>query len=636
MHKPRQKRIGAAVALAAILAGQLQAVPHAYAADDQDAISRKGRGVRTAAPIEHLIVIIPENRSYDHTFATYQPKGGQFASNLLSKGIVRPDGTPGPNFGAAAQFTVAPQSAYYTGASAKSPYTVLPPPDTADTPSAPSNSLPPFASPQLTALERDLAPADLVLLTTGASGLPARSIDTRVANAAHLPNGPFQLTGPSMPYDAYTGDTIHRFFQMWQQSDCSLVNSTHRNPSGCLNDLFPFVTTTFSASDNGVGNSMAFLNVNNGDAPLLKRLADEYASSDNFHQSVMGGTAANHVMLGTGDAVYFSDGKGNPLAPAPGLVANPDPKPGTNNLYSVDGNWANCSDSTQPGVTQVRAYLATLPYRPAPNCESGHYYMINNLNPAFRPNGSLRTTGNFVPPSTVRTIGDALSEKDISWAYFGGAYNAAVNLANGSTSFADLIGLAYCEICNPFQYAQSIMGDPVQRAAHIKDTADLFSGIEQGALPAVSFAKPDGVLDGHPESSKLGLFEAYLGNILERLDANPKLKAKTAIFVVFDEGGGYWDSGFLQPLDFFGDGPRIPFLVVSNYSRGGKVSHGYADHVSILKFIERNWRLAPLTARSRDNLPNPLARRDSPYVPVNMPAIGDLFDMFDFGEGEGH
>jgi phospholipase C len=60
------------------------------------------------------------------------------------------------------------------------------------------------------------------------------------------------------------------------------------------------------------------------------------------------------------------------------------------------------------------------------------------------------------------------------------------------------------------------------------------------------------------------------------------------------------------------------------------VVHSYNDHASILKFIERNWGLAPLTGRSRDNLPNPRADTDIPYVPVNSPAIGDLFDMFDF------
>ena len=112
------------------------------------------------------------------------------------------------------------------------------------------------------------------------------------------------------------------------------------------------------------------------------------------------------------------------------------------------------------------------------------------------------------------------------------------------------------------------------------------------------------------------------------------LKAHTAVFVIFDETGGYYDSGFIQPLDFFGDGPRVPLIVVSPFSRGGTVSHTYTDHVSILKFIERNWGLRPLTDRSRDNLPNPIARRDNPYVPVNMPAIGDLFDMFHLGDSQ--
>jgi phospholipase C len=61
--------------------------------------------------------------------------------------------------------------------------------------------------------------------------------------------------------------------------------------------------------------------------------------------------------------------------------------------------------------------------------------------------------------------------------------------------------------------------------------------------------------------------------------------------------------------------------------------HTYYDHVSILKFIERNWGLNPLTARSRDNFPKPTASGD-PYVPANSPAIGDLFDMFDFSHGD--
>ena len=120
--------------------------------------------------------------------------------------------------------------------------------------------------------------------------------------------------------------------------------------------------------------------------------------------------------------------------------------------------------------------------------------------------------------------------------------------------------------------------------------------------------------------------------IVDGVKANPKLWKSTAIVVTFDEGGGYYDSGYIQPLDYFGDGTRIPTIVVSPYTRAGHVSHTYADHVSILKFIEANWGLKPLTSRSRDNFPNPVTREGNPYVPLNSPALGDLMDLFSLGD----
>ena len=77
--------------------------------------------------------------------------------------------------------------------------------------------------------------------------------------------------------------------------------------------------------------------------------------------------------------------------------------------------------------------------------------------------------------------------------------------------------------------------------------------------------------------------------------------------------------------------------MVSPFTKPGHISHDYADHVSILKFIERNWDLPTISNRSRDNLPNPKVH-DNAYVPVNTPAISDLFDLFDFGhdhDGDG-
>jgi phospholipase C len=173
------------------------------------------------------------------------------------------------------------------------------------------------------------------------------------------------------------------------------------------------------------------------------------------------------------------------------------------------------------------------------------------------------------------------------------------------------------------------MTNPAARAEHLKDTTDLYAAIAKGELPAVSYVKPSGIVDGHPASSKLNLYEGFVKKIVDAVRGNPELWESTAIFVTFDEGGGYWDSGYVQPVDFFGDGTRIPMIVVSKYSRGGHIVHSYTDHASTLKFIEANWNLRPITNRSRDNLPNPKTDGNL-YVPVNRPAIGDMMDMFNF------
>jgi phospholipase C len=173
------------------------------------------------------------------------------------------------------------------------------------------------------------------------------------------------------------------------------------------------------------------------------------------------------------------------------------------------------------------------------------------------------------------------------------------------------------------------MSNPEQVAAHIQDSINLYGDIAGNSLPAVSIVKPSGYTDGHPSSSKLDLFEGFVKKIVDWVQASPYAK-DTAIFITFDEGGGYYDSGYVQPLDFFGDGTRIPLILVSDYAKRGYISHEYADHVSIIKFIERNWQLGPITTRSRDNFPNPVVSEGNPYVPINSPAIGDLFDMFEF------
>jgi phospholipase C len=145
----------------------------------------------------------------------------------------------------------------------------------------------------------------------------------------------------------------------------------------------------------------------------------------------------------------------------------------------------------------------------------------------------------------------------------------------------------------------------------------------------MSFLKP-GDDDGHPGYSTLAAFETFVSKAVNAVRNQQSLWTSTAIVVTMDESGGYYDSGYIQPISFFGDGPRVPLIVVSPYTKTGYVDHTYNDHVSIIKFIEKNWHLGKLSARSWDNLPNPTSSTNGGYLPGNRAAIGDLMTLFDF------
>jgi phospholipase C len=234
----------------------------------------KTNSIKTNTPIKHLIILIGENRGFDHAFGIYTPAGkDQKISNLLSKGIVNADGSPGPNFSSVPQFSVAAQSAWYFGApnNAKFKYTnstgtnLQPQPNTNGAPSAPSTTGAPFTSVAVVQAtgEADISNEDANLLTTGATGLPNDVLDMRIPNAGNVV-GPFMLLGPQISDDDYTGDMTHRFYQAAQQQDCSIANATTKNPTGCLNDLFPFVMDTYARGANqgnfSEGNEMGFYN----------------------------------------------------------------------------------------------------------------------------------------------------------------------------------------------------------------------------------------------------------------------------------------------------------------------------------------------------------------------------------------
>jgi phospholipase C len=651
----------------------------------------------TVTPIKHVIVIVGENRTFDHLFGTYQPVAGETVNNLLSQGIVTGDGAQGLNYARAHQY-----SADVTGhtsfelspAAGKALYATLPAPlNGGPSNVCKDNGICNYGDARSSEDGLSDHPIDYYnFLLTGGTGLTGKVPDSRITGVhssapySSLPPGPFQITnGTTFTDDSYANSPVHRFYQMWQQEDCNVSHATPANPSGCLADFFTWTEVTVGSNNNGKAQpanfstdyapgkvttgegatAMAFYNMQNGDAPYFKYLADHYAMSDNYHQPAMGGTGLDSIMLFFGDAIWFSDETGHPAVPPHNQmtpfggpvdeIENPNPQTGTNNFWIQDGyggfgsngtsngvygggSYSNCSDLSQPGVAQVVNYLQSLTPKINPNCEAGHYYLLNNYNPGYFGDGSdaytdtnKNNTPFTIPGTTQRSIGDVLLENNISWKSYNDQWDRYLG-DKYQLNYGKVGALSdqYCNICNGFQYQKQIMTNSDVRTSHIMDVDQLYQNIQNGKLPAVSFVKPSGWVDGHPASSKWDLYEGFVTKIVNLVQSKPDLWASTAIFITADEGGGYYDSGYIQPLDFFGDGTRIPMMVVSPYTKPGHISHTYADHVSILKFIERNWNLPTVTGRSRDNLPNPTATSALPYVPTNSPAIGDLFDLFKF------
>src|SRR5580692_4780595 len=174
---------------------------------------------RTTSPIKHVIVIIGENRSFDHVFATYVPKRGESVDNLLSKGVITLDSklnaVPGPHFQKAQQLAASDLGATSGGDTfllsppkSEFPGNILPSPLVGG-PSSPAVAYIPNACPGTVEVncaasltlaqesENGLSPEYYPSLLEGGAGLPGRTPDTRITNVNSLPAGPFQLTNGS-------------------------------------------------------------------------------------------------------------------------------------------------------------------------------------------------------------------------------------------------------------------------------------------------------------------------------------------------------------------------------------------------------------------------------------------------------
>ncbi len=419
---PRRWRLATAGAVLGLIPLTAVATAQPAAADASNRLAVEAMAAPPArTPIHHVVVIIGENHSFDNVFGTYLPKPGNSVDNLVSQGIVTTKGTLGPDASKATQYTATDTS------TTPGRYSITPPLD------KPYSSLP---QPNTT------------YVNSACDGQqPTNSPDSRFP--ADLPNGPYQIThyvpffephsSSACQTGAYVGDPLHRFYQMWQQ-----VNKGNNRLWTWVHQTAGDGNGTAQPTDQGAV-EMGYYNMAAGDAPAFAFIGNHYAMSDNYHQAIMGGTGANHIAIGDANVAVYRNSNGQLATPPAPQIENPNPMPGTNNYYSQDGysggSYTECADPKAPGVASIDSYLAALTYTPYRNgdCTPGAYYLLNNYNPGYNPNGTpanLAKNPYTVPPQTFPTIADDLQSHHLSWGYFGQGWN------NGKPTSG------YCGICD--------------------------------------------------------------------------------------------------------------------------------------------------------------------------------------------
>ncbi len=363
------------------------------------------------------------------------------------------------------------------------------------------------------------------LLTAAPLPINGKGVDPDFASIAPtVPLKPYNLASYIRP-DVQTGDIVHRFYTQQLQIDNGRM------------DKF------ISWSDNG-GLVMSYFDATNLPEG---RLAQEFTLCDDFFQAAFGGSFLNHMWLIAAATPVF------PNAPS-SMIAVP-PAPG--------------SQSVVDGVVTPDGYV---------------------VNTAFSANSPIPTGVNpatLVPNQTLPTIGDRLSDKGVSWAWYSGGWNDAL------AGRPDPLFQFHHQ---PFMFFANYADGTEAKRVHLKDEKDFLASVADGSLPSVSFVKPLGPDNEHPGYASLLRGQQHVADLVSRIRAS-SLWNDSIIIITYDENGGRWDHVSPPVVDRWGPGTRVPTLVVSPFARRANVDHTQYDTTSILKLIEMRWDLQPLGSR---------------------------------------
>jgi phospholipase C len=191
----------------------------------------------------------------------------------------------------------------------------------------------------------------------------------------------------------------------------------------------------------------------------------------------------------------------------------------------------------------------------------------------------------------MTTVGDTLSAKHVSWAWYAGSWNRA--LADRSIIYNEN-NVNFQPHHQAFNYFARFAPGTAERERHLRDGEAFLADIEAGRLPRVAFYKPTAKLNAHPGYTDVLSGDMHIADVIKRIRKNPQLWKDVAIIVTYDENGGFWDHVAPPAGDRWGPGSRVPTIIVSPFSRKGFVDHTLYDTTSILKFITLRFGLQPL------------------------------------------
>jgi acid phosphatase len=380
-----------------------------------------------------------------------------------------------------------------------------------------------------------------------------------------LPNRPFRIDGPpiNLPLSVATRDLVHKFYQNQEQ-----INEGRLDRYVAASDAGALVMGYYDGSN----------------LPLWK-WAQEYTLADNFFTAAFGGSYLNHFWLVCACTPEHRDAPANLRA-------------------QLDGNFLKRKSETPASA------LDGAPIFALDGDVTADGWSVNTTQPPYQPSRVPSAKGGDprladvskhpLPPQSAKTIGDTLSAKGISWAWYAGAWNVALQdgmqdpAAPRKMINTRADGAPYFVTHHqPFNYFARFAPGAADRGAHLKDYTELAASIDRGELPQVAFYKPQGTLNEHAGYADVLSGDTHIAEVIARIKASP-LWSSTVIIVTYDENGGFWDHVKPPVGDRWGPGPRIPALIISPYAKRNFVDHTQYDTTSILKFITRRFALEPL------------------------------------------